>query len=60
MNLMNSRPPHIRSRESNISIMGDMVIALLPLYFMAYFFYGSHVAVLGAVSVIDCVLMDVA
>ncbi len=60
MNLMNSRPPHIRSRESNFSIMGDMVIALLPLYFMAYFFYGSHVAVLGAVSVIVCVLLDVA
>ena len=60
MNLINSRPPHIRSRESNFSVMGDMVIALIPLYFMAFFFYGSQVAVLGGVSVLTCVLLDVA
>ena len=51
MNLMASRPPHVRSRESNFSVMSDVVIALLPLYVMAYFFYGSQVVTLGGVSV---------
>ena len=26
MNLIHSRPPHVRSHESNFSVMGDMVI----------------------------------
>lgn len=35
MNLIHSRPPHVRSHESNFSVMGDMVISLVPLYLMA-------------------------
>ena len=49
MNLIHSRPPHVRSHESNFSVMGDMVISLVPLYLMAYFFYVSRTLVLGAV-----------
>ena len=58
MNLMASRPPHVRSRESNFSVMSDVVIALLPLYVMAYFFYGSQVVTLGGVSVAVCLVLD--
>ena len=58
MNLIHSRPPHVRSHESNFSVMGDMVISLVPLYLMAYFFYGSRTLVLGAVSVITCTVLD--
>ena len=58
MNLTNSRPPHVRSRESNFSVMGDIVIVLVPLYMMAYFFYGSHTVMLGAVSVVTCTILD--
>ena len=58
MNLIHSRPPHVRSHESNFTVMGDMVIALAPLYMMAYFFYGGYTLKLGAVSVVVCTILD--
>lgn len=58
MNLINSRPPHVRSRESNFSVMGDVVIVLIPLYLMACFFYGRRVLLLGALSVLVCTVLD--
>lgn len=59
MNLIYHHPPHIRSRESNVSVMGDMIIALIPLYFMAYYFYGPRSLFLGLLSVLVCTLSDI-
>ncbi len=58
MKLSIHRPPHIRSRESNQTMMGDVIIALMPLYAMAFYFYGLRALVLGAVSVITCLAAD--
>jgi len=50
--------PHIRTRESNQTLMADVIIALVPLYAMAAYFYGKRVLVLGAFSVAATVLID--
>ena len=34
MKLRTQNPPHIRSRESSLTMMADIVIATLPLYAM--------------------------
>lgn len=51
-------PPHIHGRETNVTIMGDMILALLPLYVMAYIYYGPRSAVLGLVGAGTCLLAD--
>ncbi len=58
MNLRAQNPPHIRSRESNQTVMGDTVIAMLPLYAMAFYFYGPRSLALGAVSCLTCISAD--
>ncbi len=58
MKLTHRFPPHIRSRENNVTVMGDAVLALLPLYFMACFFYGPRAAALGILSVLVCFVSD--
>lgn len=51
--------PHIRTRESNQTLMVDVIIALVPLYAMATYFYGKRALVLGAFSVAATVIIDV-
>ncbi len=50
--------PYIRYPESNRTLMGDMIIAMLPLYIMAGYYYGMRAFVLGAVGVASSVLFD--
>lgn len=50
MKLRAQNPPHIRSRESNQTVMVDVMIAMLPLYAMATYFYGIRALALGAFS----------
>lgn len=51
--------PHIRMRESARSAMLDVMIAVLPLYFMATYFYGMRAAALGVVSAFSALLADI-
>ena len=60
MLLKNYNAPHIKTRESNRTVMGDAVIALLPLYLMAFYFYGYRSLMLGLTSVVTCVVADCA
>lgn len=50
--------PHVRAYGSVSSLMGDMIIALLPLYLMAYFFYGARALLLGAIGVLTAVITE--
>lgn len=50
--------PYIRHPNSSRTIMSDTFIALVPLYFMSYFYYGSRVILIGAVSILTCLLTD--
>ena len=36
--------------------MGDVIIALAPLYFMACFYYGYRILLVGATAVLSCLL----
>ncbi len=58
MQLNTHKAPHIRSRETNRTLMLDAVVALFPLYAMAIYFYGFRALVLGLVSVVTAVLFD--
>lgn len=58
MLLKDHNAPHIKARESNRTVMGDAVIALLPLYLMAFYFYGQRALMLGVVSVLTCTVAD--
>lgn len=58
MKLHTQNPPHIRSRESNQTMMVDVIIATLPLYAMGVYFYGSRVLLLGLAGVAAACLAD--
>ena len=49
---INQRPfPYIRSSETTQLVMLDMVLALIPPFFMAYFYYGIRSLILGLITV---------
>lgn len=50
-NLLIQQAPHVRQSETVKTIMRDMIFALLPLYFMAFFYYGVRAFALGIFSV---------
>lgn len=55
MKLYSSNPPHIRNKDTNRTLMSDVIIVLLFNYAMAYYFYGPRVIYLAAVSVVSAV-----
>ena len=50
--------PHVHSDESVKKIMWSVVIALMPAFFVAVFYFGLPVIILTAVSVLSCVLFE--
>ena len=46
--------PYVRNRDTAFAVMMDMVIALLPLYFMAFYFFGLRALLLGLASTAAC------
>ncbi len=50
--------PHIHSSDSNRTVMGDVILATLPLYFMAYCYYGNRVLALALLSLVMCMTTD--
>ena len=58
MKLIPRSAPHIRHSDNNKTVMGDVLLTLLPLYVMAFCFYGWRPAALMAVSVVTCTVAD--
>lgn len=56
--LKNNNPPYIKLKDNARTVMCDMMIALVPLYIMAYFYYGARAIALGIVSVLCCFGLD--
>ena len=52
------KAPYVRNRDSAFTVMMDVVIALLPLYFMAFYFYGLRALMLGLASIAAAVVSD--
>ena len=58
MNSTLHHAPYIRHTETMRTIMSDVIIALVPLYFMSYFYYGPRVFLVGFTSVLICLICD--
>ena len=54
MKLFPKKAPHIRSDTSNKTVMGDAIVTLAALYFMAACYYGRRALLLGLLSVGVC------
>ena len=54
MKLYPQKAPHIRSDTSNKTVMGDAIVTLAALYFMAACYNGQRAIVLGLLSVGVC------
>jgi len=46
--------PHVRQSESVVTMMTDVVIALIPIYLMSFFYYGARSLVLGFMGAFFC------
>ncbi|MBP1559162.1 MAG: RnfABCDGE type electron transport complex subunit D [Oscillospiraceae bacterium] len=58
MQLIQRNAPHIRHSDNPKTLMGDMILTLLPLYVLAICFYGFRVLITMTVSVLSCWLCD--
>ena len=50
--------PHVRQSESVLTIMTDVVVALIPLYVMSFFYYGARAVVLGICGAASCLVFS--
>ena len=57
--LMFQNAPHVRQSESVVTMMTDVIIALLPIYLIAFFYHGARSLVLGIFGVLFCGLLSV-
>ncbi|MCR5548636.1 MAG: RnfABCDGE type electron transport complex subunit D [Bacteroidales bacterium] len=57
-NLIVSPNPHVHSSTSTMSLMRDVVIALMPAVIVSVLFYGWSELLILAVSVASCVLLE--
>lgn len=57
--LMFQNAPHVRQSESVVTMMADVIIALLPIYVMSFFYYGARAIVLGLCGAVSCILFSV-
>ena len=53
-----SASPHIRSKNSTTSIMGDVLIALLPASAMGVYNFGMRAALLILICVVSCMVFE--
>ena len=57
-NLMFQNAPHVRQSESVVTMMWDVVLALLPVYLMSFFYHGPRSLVLGFCGVVSCTVFS--
>lgn len=57
--LMFQNAPHVRQSESVVTMMTDVIVALLPIYLMAFFYHGARSLVLGLCGALCCSVLSV-
>ena len=57
--LMFQNAPHVRQSESVVTMMTDVIVALLPIYLIAFFYHGARSLVLGISGVFFCGILSV-
>lgn len=58
MQLIQRNAPHIRHSDNPKTMMGDMILTLLPLYILGICFYGFRVLITMLISVAACWFSD--
>ena len=53
-----SLSPHVGTKETVFSVMRDVIIALLPIYIMAFIYYGPRVFIVTLLSVISALASE--
>ncbi len=56
--LMFQNAPHVRQSESVVTMMADVIIALLPVYLMSFFYYGLRAVMLGIFGAVTCAVLS--
>lgn len=56
--LQTFNPPHIRHKDSNKTMMDDVLIVLAAIYFMATYYYGLRAAALGVFAALLALVCD--
>jgi len=51
--------PYIKARENTVTVMAEVIIALVALYVMAFVYYGARAVALGAVCVLTTVVTEI-
>lgn len=57
--LMFQNAPHVRQSEYVVTMMADVIIALLPIYLMSLFYHGARAIVLGLCGAVSCLVFSV-
>ena len=57
-NLMFQNAPHVRQSESVVTMMWDVILALMPIYLMSFFYHGPRSLVLGLCGVLSCAVFS--
>jgi len=50
--------PHVRTSESLFTVMGEMIVAMAPLYVIAWFYYGPRALLLGLTGAATAWVLD--
>lgn len=58
MRLTVGSSPHVRQDDNITIMMGDVLVALLPVVFIAVYYYGTRVLLLTLLSVISCIAFE--
>ncbi|MBR5872182.1 MAG: RnfABCDGE type electron transport complex subunit D [Oscillospiraceae bacterium] len=58
--LMFQNAPHVRQSESVVTMMADVILALIPIYAVAFFYYGARSLVLGLCGAFFCCVFSAA
>ena len=58
MRLTVGSSPHVRQDDNITIIMGDVLVALLPVICIAFYYYGIRVLTLTLISVVSCVAFE--
>lgn len=57
-NLIVTSSPHIRSTRTVKSIMGDVILALVPASILGVYYYGTHAALLIGVTIVAAMIAE--
>ncbi len=58
MQLLNQTAPHLSSRETTRTVLGDMLIALAPLVGMAFYYFGTRALLQIGCAMACCWVLD--